>query len=160
MAENRVIGQGDRIPWHIKDDLIRFKEKTLHHTVIMGRATFDSVMGYYRRSGRPIPDRKHIIVTRDANYRTDQPGCHIVPSVEAALEKGREIEPEEVFISGGASIFQQTIGLANRLYLTVVKGEFAGDKFFPDYSDFTKVVGKEERDDGKHQFTFLNLERP
>lgn len=160
LSENRLIGQGDHIPWHIKDDLIRFKEKTLHHTVIMGRATFESVMGYYKRSGRPVPDRKHIIVTRDASYRTDLPGCYVVPSIEKAVEKAGEIEPEEVFVSGGASIFEQTIGIATRLYLTVVKGSFEGDKYFPDYSAFTKVVSKEERSSGAYEFTFLDLERP
>lgn len=160
LSENRVIGQGDRIPWHIREDLIRFKEKTLHHTVIMGRATFESVAGYYRRAGRPVPDRKHIIVTRDAGYKADLPNCYVVPSIDAALEKGREIEPEEIFVSGGASIFEQTIGKAERLYLTIVKGEFAGDKYFPDYSAFTKVIAREDRGDGKHSYTFLDLERP
>lgn len=160
LSEDRLIGQGDRIPWHIKEDLLRFKNKTLHHTVIMGRATFDSVMGYYLRSGRPVPDRKHIIVTRDPSYRTGTPGAYVVSSIEKALEKGKEIEPDEIFISGGASIFTQTISIADRLYLTVVKGTFTGDKYFPDYSAFTKVLFREEHDDGRNRFTFLDLERP
>ena len=77
LSQNRVIGSGDRIPWHIRADLIRFKNKTLHHAVIMGRATFESVTAYYKRSGRPVPDRKHIVVTRDRLYTPGIEGSHV-----------------------------------------------------------------------------------
>ena len=77
LSENRVIGQGDRIPWHIKADLIHFKEKTLHHTIIMGRNTFDSLLGYYQRNGRPMPERNNIIVTRDKKYLKSNVGVSI-----------------------------------------------------------------------------------
>lgn len=159
LAQNRVIGRGDRIPWHIREDLLRFKEKTLGHTAIMGRATFESVMSYYKRSGRPVPDRRHIIVTRDTSYDPGFQNCHVADSIEKALTLARQIEPDEVFISGGEQIFRQTIGIAQRLYLTVVTGDFEGDKFFPDYSDFGKVINRQEKEEKGIKFMFLDLER-
>lgn len=165
LAENRVIGKGNRIPWHIKDDLIHFKQLTLHHTVIMGRTTFESLMTYYKKSGRPLPERRHIIVSRDPKYTVDTPECFVAHSVDEALRQAVEKERKavgqggEVFVSGGASIFEQTIGKANRLHLTLVHSQFEGDTFFPDYSRFTKVIGKEDKktEDGL-AYTFLDLE--
>jgi dihydrofolate reductase len=170
LTESRVIGKGNRIPWHIKDDLIHFKEKTLHHTVIMGRTTFDSLMGYYKKSSRPLPNRRHVIVSRDANYAVSLPNCFIVHSVDEALQiaiKKEELAladdasaKAEVFVSGGASIFEQTIGRANRLHLTIVHQEFEGDTYFPDYSEFKKIVGEETKKSPEGiQYTFLDLER-
>lgn len=160
LTEKRVIGNKNRIPWHIKDDLIRFKQKTLNHTVIMGRTTFDSLMGYYKKSGRPVPERNHIIVTRDKSYTTVQPNCFVTFSVEDALELAKKIEKEEVFVSGGASIFEQTIKFATRLHLTIVHGEFEGDTYFPDYSEFTKTIGEERKTTPEGlAYTFLDLEK-
>jgi dihydrofolate reductase len=166
MSENRVIGNKNRIPWHIKDDLIHFKNLTLHHTVIMGRTTFDSILAYYKKSGRPIPERRHIIVSRDTNYTTDVPNCYIVHSVDEALRMGVEKEKEamgeggEVFVSGGASIFEQTIGKADKLHLTLVRGKFEGDTYFPDYSAFKKIIGEETKKTPEGlAYTFLDLER-
>lgn len=176
LDENRVIGNKNRIPWHIKDDLIHFKQKTLHHTVIMGRTTFDSLMGYYKKSGKPLPDRRHVIVSRDKNYAVDLPGCFVVHSVDDALQLAIKKEksamataavaeggPEregEVFVSGGASIFEQTIARADRFHLTIVHGKFEGDTYFPDYSAFKKVVGEEKKKTAEGlEYTFLDLER-
>lgn len=177
LTEKRVIGNKNRIPWHIKDDLIHFKNLTLHHTVIMGRTTFDSLMGYYKKSGRPLPDRRHVIVSRDTDYTVDLPGCFVAHSVEDALQLAIEKEAAaflataavakgglerdgEVFVSGGASIFEQTIEKADRLHLTIVHGEFEGDTYFPNYSEFTQITGKEDKKtpDGL-AYTFLDLAR-
>jgi len=171
LDENRVIGKGNRIPWHIKDDLIHFKNLTLHHTVIMGRTTFDSLLGYYKKSGKPLPERRHVIVSRDTNYRVDLPECFIAHSIDEALKIAIKKESEaarlantsvtemgEVFISGGASIFEQTIAQADMLHLTIIHGKFDGDTHFPDYSHFTKVVGEKRKTapDGL-SYTFLDL---
>ena len=166
LSENRVIGQGDRIPWHIKADLIHFKEKTLHHTIIMGRNTFDSLLGYYQRNGRPMPERNNIIVTRDKKYLKSNVGVSInqlidtlvVNSLDEALQKAKEIEKEEIFISGGEQIFKQTIHLAEKLYLTIVEGVFEGDKYFPDYSIFKRLFQRGGEEKGK-RFTFVELEK-
>ncbi len=160
LTEKRVIGNKNRIPWRLRDDLIRFKQKTIGHTVIMGRTTFESIMAYYERSGRPIPDRKHIVVTRDKTYKITHPGCFLATSIDEAIEIAKKIEKEEVFVSGGATIFEQMIGKADRLYLTIIKQDFEGDTYFPDYSNFKKVRGKEDKvsPDGL-AYTFLDLER-
>lgn len=160
LSDNNVVGNKNRIPWHIKDDLIRFKEKTLHHTVIMGRATFESLMEYYKKSGRPLPERKNIIVSRDPTYIASCENCYVVPSIDKALEQARTIEQEEVFISGGASIFRQTINLADKLYLTVVHKDFEGDTYFPEYTHFKKIIKKEDKisPDGL-EYSFVDLER-
>jgi dihydrofolate reductase len=116
-------------------------------------------MGYYARSGRPVPQRKHIIITRDLTYTVSHPECYIATSVDEALEKAKTIESEEVFVSGGASIFTQLIDKADRLYLTLVHAVVEGDTFFPEYSQFTKVIGKQEGFSEGHSYTFLDLER-
>lgn len=160
LTDDRVIGYQNKIPWHIKDDLVRFKEKTIGHTVIMGRTTFESVAAYYKKSGNPIPDRKHVIISRDKSYTVSLNNCSVVSSIDEALEKAKSIEREEIFISGGASIFEQTIGKADRLYLTVVHTKFEGDTYFPDYSAFKKVINKEDRVTSKGtSYTFLDLEK-
>ena len=160
LTEDRVIGSKNKIPWHIKDDLIRFREKTLHHTVIMGRTTFESLMGYYKKSGKALPDRKSIIVTRDTSYAVDYPDCFVVYSIDEALKLASKIEREEVFVSGGASIFEQTISRANRLYLTIIHQKFEGDTYFPDYSHFTTLIRKEDKTTPEGlAYTFLDLEK-
>jgi len=180
LDENRVIGYKNTIPWHIKDDLIRFKNKTVGHTVIMGRTTFDSLLGYYKKSGRPLPDRRHIIVSREVGYIVAVPNCFVANSIDTAIqlaiekekaalhtsevckasENGQGRGEAEIFISGGASLFKQTIDRADRLYLTIVHGKYEGDTYFPEYSQFTKVIGKEDKKtkDGL-EYTFLDLAR-
>lgn len=157
---NRVIGSQGRIPWHITKDLARFKEKTTNHTVIMGRKTFDSLLAYYQKSGRSIPKRNHIIVTRNKKYQVKIANCFIVHSIEEALKLAKKIEKKEIFISGGAKLFKQTINLADKLYLTLVKGDFQGDAFFPGYSAFKKVVYKSPvfKED-KYNYYFIELLR-
>lgn len=167
LTEKRVIGNKNKIPWHIKDDLLHFKNLTLHHTVIMGRTTFDSLIGYYKKSGKSLPDRRHIIVSRDTNYVLDLPDCFVAHSVDEALKLAIEKESAggqeregEVFVSGGASIFEQTIGRADKLHLTIVHGEFEGDTYFPDYSEFKKIIGKETKKTPEGlAYTFLDLTR-
>ncbi len=160
LTEERVIGDKNRIPWHIKDDLLHFKNLTLHHTVIMGRTTFDSMMGYYKKSGKPLPERKHIIITRDMQYVSKLSDTFVKHSVKEALEFAKTIEREEVFVSGGASIFEQTIARADKLHLTIVHAKFEGDTYFPDYSAFKKTIGEEDKktEDGL-AYTFLDLSK-
>ncbi len=120
MAKNRVLGKAGASPWHIPEDLRRFRELTMGHPVIMGRRTFEQV-------GRPLPGRRNIILTRRPDY--EAPGCLVLHSVADALAACAEAE--EVFICGGGELYRQTISLADRIYLTVVDRECAGDTFFP-----------------------------
>ncbi len=160
MAKDRVIGKENRIPWHITPDLLRFKQKSAGHTVIMGRKTFESLAGYYEKSGKPLPGRIYIIVTSDISYQTHKDTCLVAHSFEEALEKAKEVEPEEIIIAGGGSIFAAGMKVVERLYLTLVDLEVeGGDAFFPEYTGFDKVL---ERMDSEHKglkYTFLTLEK-
>jgi len=158
MDKNHGIGYQNKIPWHIKEDLLRFKNLTLGKTIIIGRKTYESLIGYYERSGRQMPDRNTIVVTKNKNLDQKEK-IFFCDSVENAIEFAKKIEPKEVIISGGASIFTQGIKFATLLYLTIVEGEFIADTFFPDYSDFKKVIKEEKKSDGKFVYTFINLER-
>jgi dihydrofolate reductase len=164
LAENRVIGNQSKIPWHIRQDLIHFRDKTIGHTVIMGRKTFNSLLAYYQKSGKPLPQRAYIIVTRDDGYRTNQTNCFIVHSIKEAIQLGKShfvttSRDREIFVAGGAQIYQQTIDLADKLYLTIVKGQFKGDAYFPPYDQFKIVTDTGWQKEGKDQFKFVNLVR-
>jgi dihydrofolate reductase len=124
MSENRVIGQGNSLPWHLPADLRYFKEKTLGHAVIMGRKTFESV-------GRPLPRRRNVVVTRNRDFQFDR--VETVGSIEEALELLEN--EEEVFIVGGGEVYRQSFDLADKLYLTVIYHQFEGDTFFPEFDE-------------------------
>ena len=152
ISENRVIGNENKLLWHIPEDMQRFQKLTTGHPVIMGRKTHESI-------GRALPNRTNIIVTRDKNYQT--PGCIIVHSVDEAIKQSANSNQQsanpETFIIGGAQIYAQTINLADTLYLTVVHKNFTGDAVFPDYSRFAKVVSKEDKEASGLHYTFLKL---
>ena len=171
MDNKRGIGKANRIPWHIKEDLVRLKNLTVGHTVILGRTTYESMLGYYQKSGKPTMSmRTHIVVTRDPNYHVDEDKGIAANSIGDAIKLAKEKEAQrqaegsqEIFVIGGEKIFQQTIGFADKLYLTIVDdpptGGFDADTFFPDYPEFKKVIAKEERDNGEYKYTFLELEK-
>jgi dihydrofolate reductase len=117
IAEDGTIGHAGKIPWHIPDDLKRFKRLTLGHTVIMGRKTFQSI-------GKPLAGRRNIIVTR-------QPGPDHFPSLEAALKSCADTET--VFVIGGAELYRAALPLADKLLLTHVNHPGGGDTKFPHY---------------------------
>lgn len=158
--KKRGIGKTDlgvgKLLWNIPEDLKRFKELTMGHPVIMGRKTFESVLSYLQK---PFPGRTNIVVTRDPNYKYE--GIVVVNSIKKALDQALKAPGnEEVFITGGGQIFEQGLPFADRIYLTLVEGEYEADTFFPDYSAFKKVLSKEEKEtaDGL-KFTWLTLEK-
>lgn len=120
MARNRVIGIANRLPWRLPEDLQHFKRLTLGHHIIMGRKTYASI-------GRPLPGRSTVILTRDAEFRV--PGCMTAHTLQQAIEACGD-DPE-VFCVGGAEIYAQALPLADRLYLTEIQAEYAGDAYFP-----------------------------
>lgn len=148
LAGNRAIGKDNKLLWHISEDLKRFKRLTSGHPVIMGRKTFESI-------GKPLPNRTNIIITRDPGYTAD--GCVVVNSLEKAIEEAKKVEAEELFIIGGAQIFNQSLPIADKLYLTLVEGDFDGDVFFPDYSEFNTIVHQENKKENGFIFTFIDL---
>lgn len=122
MADNRVIGIDNRLPWHLPADMQWFRQHTLGKTVVMGRKTYDSI-------GRPLPKRRNLVVSRTPGLTLE--GCEVVPSIEAALAccAGEA----EVMIIGGASFYQQLLPRAERLYLTLVHTTPDGDAWFPEF---------------------------
>ncbi len=122
MAENRVIGNDNALPWHLPADLKHFKAMTLGKPIIMGRKTWESLPGR-------LPDRTHIIVTSNHYYQAE--GCVVVHSLESALEVAGDVP--EVMIVGGAMLYRQALPLAHRLYLTLVEVEVDGDTRFPKF---------------------------
>ena len=126
MDRNRGIGIDNKLPWRLPADLKRFRELTMGHHIIVGRKTYESI-------GRPLPGRRMIVVTRDLNYKAA--GCDVAHSVEDAINLARERGESEVFICGGAEIYAQIIGVADRMYLTFVDAEVAADTFFPEFDE-------------------------
>jgi dihydrofolate reductase len=120
MAKNGVIGIGNRLPWHLPEDLKHFKAITMGHHIIMGRKTYESI-------GRPLPGRTTVIVTRDPAYRA--PGCLTAASLDGAVAICGD-DPE-VFFVGGAELYAQALPRADRLYLTEIQAAYEGDAWFP-----------------------------
>jgi dihydrofolate reductase len=151
VARNRVIGRGNRLPWHLPDDLRHFKRLTLGRPIVMGRRTWESLPGL-------LPDRTHIVVTRDPAYRA--PGAQVVHSLDAALAAAGD---EEVFVVGGAELYALAVPRAVRLYLTLVDAEVEGDVFFPkiDPAQWREVTREPHAADERHAypFAFVTMER-
>ncbi len=150
IAENRAIGKNNQLLWHIPEDFKHFKEKTMGHVIVMGQKTFESI-------GKPLPNRTTIVLSNDLNFNIE--GVVTARTFEEVFQKAREIEKEEVFICGGGSVYAQTIGVADKLYLTVVEGDFEADVFFPEYKEFIKIVSQRKGGDENFNYTFLELEK-
>jgi dihydrofolate reductase len=118
MDNNNLIGTNNSLPWHLPADLQYFKQTTLGKTVVMGRKTYQSI-------GKPLPNRKNVILTRDVNFSVD--GCEIIHS----LYELKNYKNDDVFIIGGSNLYTQTLALANKLYITKIDYEFKGDAYFP-----------------------------
>jgi len=126
IAKNNVIGQGNKLPWHLKEDLKRFKELTFGHPMIMGRKTFESIL---EMLGSPLPGRTSIILTNQQSY--NHPDAITTHSLDEAIKKAHEIS-DKAFIIGGQSIYEQALPLADKLEITHVHRNFEGDAFFPE----------------------------
>jgi dihydrofolate reductase len=150
-GENNAIAKDGDLPWHLPDDFKRFKKLTSGHTILMGRKTFDGF-------DKPLPDRKHIIITRDRDYTTDFDDCLVVHSLEEAIER---VHDEALsFIIGGGEIYEQGEKYANKIELTRIHGAFKGaDTFFPeiDEKDWDLVGEQYHPMDGKHDYAFSYL---
>jgi dihydrofolate reductase len=154
VAKNGVIGKGNQIPWYLPADLQYFKKKTLHHHVLMGRNSFESI-------GRPLPKRTNVIITRDPFFVAT--GCIVVHHIEEALSLAQENGETEAFIIGGGQIYQQSQGYWDRVYLTEVDVEVEGDVFFPalDFEAWKETFRESHLPDEKNslKYTFRILER-
>ncbi len=123
VADNGVIGRDNALPWHLPDDLKRFKRLTLGKPIVMGRKTFESI-------GKPLPGRLNVVLTRDPNYRRE--GVEVVHDVEGALRVAAGAEDaSEIMIIGGADLFRSFLPRAGRVHLTRVHADVAGDVLWP-----------------------------
>lgn len=158
LDSKRGIGKNNKLLFRIKQDFDRMRKLISGKPLIMGRNTYESMLTY--TEGKIIPGSTNIVVTHDADYINNHPeGCVVTHSLDQALEKASQDNPEEIIIFGGAKIYEQALPVTDRLYLTVVEGDFGADTFFPDYSDFTKVLSEENHQTDKYTFKFLDLER-
>src|SRR5258708_4028851 len=151
MSSNRVIGINNTLPWKLSADLKRFKQLTMGHCLIMGRKTFESI-------GRPLPGRTTVVMTHQIAF--NPPGVTVAHSIDEALQAS---SGDEVFIAGGGELFNQTLDLADRMYLTIIQKYFEGDAFFPeiDESDWIITFKEEHEPDDQfpNRFSFLDYER-
>lgn len=156
MARNRVIGQNNKLPWHLPADLKHFKFLTMSHTIVMGRKTYESI-------GRPLPGRTNIIITRQTSF--EAPGAMVVNSIEDALQICEETshQTSEHFIIGGEKIYQQTLQLCQRMYITEIQKDFEGDAFFPNFNldDWHETVREKHfsNDEDRLEYHFVTLDR-
>jgi dihydrofolate reductase len=133
VARNGVIGKGGGLPWHVSEDLKHFKTTTSGHVVIMGRKTYESI-------GRPLPKRRNIVVTRQAE--AEFAGCEAAPSLDEAVALARTTDPCP-FIIGGASLYEEALPIATELHLTTIDEDVEGDTYFPgDLSAFEEVESR------------------
>ncbi len=159
MAENRCIGLDNQMPWHISDDLKRFKALTMGHPVIMGRKTFESILGYLKK---PLPGRDSIVVSR-SGYENDF-GVPVFSSLEDAAAHGKLLAAQkgldEVFIIGGAQIYAQSTDLIDRFHLTKVHRVVDGDAFYPEYDEGDWVeTDRDDRLSHDPPYSFITLSR-
>ena len=154
ITENNIIGRDNGMPWHLPADLKYFRERTTGHHIVMGRKTFESIGG-----GRPLPNRVSIIITKQKDYKAN--GCLIAHSLEEAIEiaKGQD----ELFIIEGKQIYDQSLALANKMYITRIHTHIDGDTSFPQYDENQwEMTSYTEREaDGKNAYplSFLVFEK-
>lgn len=161
MDQKRGIGKNNKIPWHIKEDLVKLKNLTKDHVVILGRKTYESMNWYYNKSGKQMPGKLYIVITHDKDYKTTRDNAKVAHSLEEGLSFTRShlAKLDEIFIIGGGQIYQQALPFTDKLYLTIVEGDYNCDTFFPDYSEFKKVVSEEFKESERYKYKFLELER-
>ncbi|MDR9828295.1 type 3 dihydrofolate reductase [Vibrio sp. FNV 38] len=132
MADDRIIGKDNQMPWHLPADFNWFKRCTMGKPIVMGRKTYESI-------GRPLPGRLNIVISRDTTLTIV--GVTVVQSIEQAIVAAGEID--ELMVIGGGSIYQACLPIANRLYLTFIKAQIDGDTRFPQWNDSFKQVSTE-----------------
>jgi len=150
VGENNTLGKDNNLLWHLPDDFKRFKKFTTDHTIIMGRKTFESFP-------KPLPNRTHIIITRDKNYKVAHPDCMVVHTLEDALKLS--LGDENPFIIGGGEIYAQGEKFADKLEITRVHANFEADTFFPEVDDSVwKLIASEYHPkDDRHNYDFTYL---
>lgn len=150
VAKDRGIGYKNKLLVHLPPDLKHFKAVTSGHMVIMGQTTFESL------GNKPLPNRQNVILTLDKNLQAPE-GCVVLYSMEEALDFANQSGDSEVFFIGGASVYRQAIKYADKLYLTLINAVYPADTFFPEYTEFNKVLKEEEQEYNGVRFKFVEL---
>lgn len=169
IGRNRELGKAGKLLWRIPDDLKRFRKLTLGHPIIMGRKTFESIVGYL---GKPLPERTNIVVTHQFDkliagnpqrFGLAGPMSEVLPvsSIEKGIQKAKELDPKEIHIGGGAEIYKQSLPFIDKLYLTIIDAvDPEADAFFPPYeSEFSHEVYREDREWKGIKYRWIDLER-
>lgn len=147
MSENRVIGKDNQLPWHLPLDLKHFKALTLNKSVLMGRKTFESI-------GKPLPNRKNIILTRAPHFTP--PGCFVAHDLSEAYQL---VDNDELMVIGGHTLYEQTLNIADTLYITLIHAEIDGNIYFPKWDETLWKISESETHlaDEKHPYPFTFL---
>lgn len=159
VAQNGVIGRDNDMPWHLPDDFAFFKKKTSHHAIVMGRKSLDAL-------GKPLRNRTSIVITRNQDFRTE--GVTVVHTLDEALTEARNVDQQlyqtgEIFVIGGAEIYEMALPIATTLYLTEIHQTYEGDTYFPQFnkSEWREVSRFPHSTDERHaaSFDFVEYER-
>lgn len=151
MNNNRVIGKDNKLIWHISEDMKRFKELTWNKTIIMGRKTFESLPGI-------LPNRKHIVITKDHNYNIEDENVLVVNNIEDILRYVHS--DEEVFVIGGGEVYKQLLPYCNKLYLTKISSNEEGNIYFPKFNtDDYNIIKCDNHNENNIEYNFITLER-
>ena len=137
--KNRLIGNGSQIPWHVKEDFEHYIETTMGHTLIMGTVTFESI-------GKPLPGRKTIVLNFDKDY--DAQGCEVCTDYMELVNRYQNSE-EVVYVCGGASIYKLFLPYCDELIISVIKGDYHGNVYFPEYEDLFEPYKEIEKEQFK-----------
>ena len=146
-AKNRVIGKDGKIPWHIPGEQQRFKALTQGNVVVMGRTSYEEI-------GHPLPGRQTIVVSATKNF--DSENCTTVPNLQRALTLA---QGKQVFISGGAKLYEEALPLANKLYITQIDREIDGDTYFPNFDESGFLCTEQQYVEADIPYTYLTYER-
>lgn len=153
VANNGVIGNKNKLPWYLPADFKWFKDKTLNKIIIMGLNTFKSI------GEKPLPNRKHIILHHDINYKVPE-NCFLATSIDETLSIAKKLTAEtkidEIMICGGASVYKQFLPMADRMYLTYIHRDFEGDAFFPNFdkNEWREVSREDHSPDEKNPYSY------
>lgn len=153
IADNNVIGKDNKLIWHLSNDLKRFKSITSGKTMLMGRKTFESLPGV-------LPNRKHIILTRDKNFTVDSDQVTVIHDLDSFINEHKDSD-DEIFVIGGAEIYKQLLPHCKKIHLTRIYESFDGDTYFPEinFDDYTVTNAPEKITDEKNGlvYSFIDL---
>jgi dihydrofolate reductase len=157
MSENGCIGANNELPWHVPEDLKRFKALTMGKPVIMGRKTMESIIA---RIGKPLPGRDNIVVSKSGFFAEGVTVCEEIDlAIDKAIDIAKETDCKEIFIIGGAQVYEQSMLYIDQIYLTKIHQDVLGDAYFPTLKPGTWMPVSTEKHEGNPSYSFITLVR-